>query len=64
VKKRRVPWQFLATALIAGALGIAIVKGQVVDAIVAGVLLVPSAALSILFTVWMITGKRRGSSRE
>ena len=44
MKKRRLPWQFIATALLAGALVIAIAKGQVVAAILVGVLLVSEGA--------------------
>jgi hypothetical protein len=60
VKKRRLPWQFIATALLAGALVIAIAKGQVVAAILVGVLLVPNAGLSVLMGVLMVIDKRRG----
>ena len=60
VKKRRLPWQFIATARLAGALVIAIAKGQVVAAILVGVLLVPNAGLSVLMGVSMVIDKRRG----
>jgi hypothetical protein len=60
VKKRRLPWQFIATALLAGALVIAIAKGQVVAAILVGVLLVPNAGLSVLMGVLMVIDERRG----
>jgi hypothetical protein len=59
LRTRGIPmWRIVTTALLAGALAIAVSQGHVGDAIIVGVMLLLNVALNVVLVVLTATGKR------